>query len=239
MERSTSSGTAVLPIPAAKKAAARVALIDVKETATRILADGFRQFGIECVPMGGDAPQRLQMEKFEGCVVKLNPLSEPIMQSARNSPSNFRMVLYGLGGSTQDAMSFSRYGINAVFTEPLERQAVLKLVRSTQMLVMHEFRRYVRVPIVTEVNVSTADGKRLTATSVEISAGGMSLRCKEDVAPNQSVEISFALLTLPRIWVKGVTTWRKPQSKALGIRFDNADQRRLKIKNWVESYLDC
>ena len=239
MERTTSSGTAVLPIPASKKAIARVALVDVKETATRILADGFRQFGIECVSMSSDAPQRMQMEKFEGCVVRLNPISEPIMQSARNSPSNFRMVLYGLGGSTQDAMSFSRYGINAVFTEPLERQAVLKLVRSTQMLILHEFRRYVRVPIVTEVNVSTADGKRLTATSVEISAGGMSLKSKEDISPNQNVEISFALLTLPRIWVKGTTTWRKPQSKTFGVRFESGDERRLKIKNWVESYLEC
>jgi len=62
---------------------------------------------------------------------------------------------------------------------------------------MNEFRRYVRVPIVTEVNVSTADGKKLTATSVEISAGGMSLKSKERaITPNQNVEISFALLTL-------------------------------------------
>jgi hypothetical protein len=237
MERS--SGTAAAPIPVTKKALARVALVDVKETASRILAESFRQFGIECIPVGDDAPQRLQMEKFDGCVVKLNPVTEPVMQSARNSPSNFRMVIYGLGGSTQDAMSFSRYGINAVFTEPLERQAVLKLVRSTQMLVLHEFRRYVRVPIVTEVNVVTADGRRFSATSVELSAGGMSLKSIEELSPNQAVEISFALLTLPRIWVKGIVTWRKPHNKTFGVRFDSADDRRLKIKSWVESYLDC
>jgi len=47
--------------------------------------------------------------------------------------AEFALELYAwcsmcLGGSTQDAMSFSRYGINAVsFTEPLERQAVLKM----------------------------------------------------------------------------------------------------------------
>ena len=31
-------------------------------------------------------------------------------------------------------------------------------VRSTRMLVMHEFRRYVRIPVMTEVGITTADG---------------------------------------------------------------------------------
>lgn len=226
-------------IPPAKKAAARVALVDVKETAGRILRDAFRQFGIECIPMSTDATQRFQTEKFDACIVKLNPMAEPVMQSARTSPSNFRMMLYGLGGSAQDAMSFSKYGINAVFVEPLERQAVLKLVRSTHSLVMHEFRRYVRVPVITEVSVIVADGRRFTATSQEVSTGGMSLRASEKIESNSSVEISFSLLTLPRIWVKGNVTWLKPHSKSFGVRFDPADDRRLRLKQWVESYLEC
>jgi len=44
-------------------------------------------------------------------------------------------------------------GINAIFNEPLERPAALKLVRATRMLVLHEFRRYVRIPVMTEVSV--------------------------------------------------------------------------------------
>ena len=70
-------------------------------------------------------------------------------------------------------------------------------------------------------------------------ADGVKLVAKEDITPNQNVEISFALLTLPRIWVKGTTTWRKPQSKTFGVRFESGDERRLKIKSWVESYLEC
>lgn len=227
------------PIPAKKKAAARVALVEVRETASRILAEGFRQFGVETIAIGRDAPQRFQMEKFDACVVKLAPAAEPVLQSARSSPSNFRMVIYGLGGSAQEAMSFSKYGVNAVFIEPLERQAVLKLVRSTQMLVLHEFRRYVRVPIITEVSLVLADGRRMTATSLEISAGGMSLKSVEPVSPDQGVEVSFALLTLPRIWVKGAITWWKPHSKTFGVRFDVNDDRRFRIRQWVESYLEC
>jgi hypothetical protein len=193
---------------------------------------------MESISMTHEATERLQKEKFEACVVKVDPTSEPVMMSARTSPSNSRVVIYGLGGTAQEAIGFSKYGINAIFHEPLERTAALKLVRATQPLVMHEFRRYVRIPIITEVNLAFADGKRIASTSLEISAGGMSLRCNEEIAPNQTVEISFALLTLPRIWVKGNVTWRKP-NKTFGVRYDAADDRRFKIKEWVDAYLEC
>jgi len=146
-------GIALAPIPATKKAAARVALVDLREPDRTVLADCFRQFGIDTHNVNGNAAERLLKEKFEACVLKLSPEAEPVMGAARSSASNARMVIYGLGGSAQDAMGFSRYGINAVFNEPLERSTALKLVRATQMLVMHEFRRYVRVPIITEIAV--------------------------------------------------------------------------------------
>ena len=86
------------------------------------------------------------------------------------------MVIYGLGGSAQEAMRYSKYGINAIFQEPVERSTALKLVRATNMLVLHEFRRYVRIPVMTEVALQISEGKKLTATSIEVSSGGMSLR---------------------------------------------------------------
>jgi len=69
-------------------------------------------------------------------------------------------------------MRYSKFCLNAVFQRPLERSAAMKLVRSTRSLVLHEFRRYVRVPVMTEVGIVMNDGGRLTATSQEISTGG-------------------------------------------------------------------
>jgi hypothetical protein len=232
-------GTAVAPLPAGKKAAARAALVDLKEPIRAVLADCFRQFGIESVVMPGTAVERLQREKFEACVLKLGPAAQPMMEAARTSLSNSRMIIYGLGGSAQDAMRFSKYGINAVFQEPLERHTALKLVRATQMLVLHELRRYVRIPIITEITVVPAgDNRRLTVTSIEVSSGGMSMRTAEDIAIGQSVEISFALLTLPRVWVRGTVSWRNAPGKTFGIRFDPQDERRQKIKQWIDSCVD-
>ncbi len=231
------SATLVAPPPSTRKSIARVALVNVHDTARPILSECFRQFGIETLALSGNIPERLQKEKFEACVLPLGPEAEPVMESVRRSRSNSRMVIYGLGGSAQQALRFSKFGVNAVFQEPLERPAALKLVRATQMLVVHEFRRYVRIPIITEVSLVTADNRRFTGTSQEISAGGMSLKCPEEISPGAELEVSFALLTLPRIWVKAQVSWRKA-NKTFGVRFDAKDHRRLKIKEWIEAYLE-
>jgi len=233
------SAVPVVPLPMSRKASARAALIDLKDPVRSMLSESFRQFGIDTIILGPDAADRLRREKFEACVLRLTAPAEPVMESARNSPSNSRMIIYGLGGSAQDALRFSKYGINAIFREPLERTAAAKLVRATQMLVMHEMRRYVRIPVITETKVVVMnENRRFMATSIEVSSGGMSLRSNEDVAPGQTVEISFALLTLPRVWVRANVSWRNPMSKAFGIRFDNADNRRVRLKEWVEAYLE-
>jgi hypothetical protein len=231
-------GTAVMPTLSNKKASARVALIDMKEPARSTLAECFRQFGVESVLVTGNVAERLKKEKFEACVIRLGPEAQAIMESARTSPSNMRIVLYAVGGSAQDAMRYSKYGINAIFHEPLERPAVLKLVRATQMLVLHEMRRYVRIPVITEISLVMSDGRKVTATSIEVSSGGMSLRSADDIAIGQSGEVSFALLTLPRIWVRCAVTWRNVGGKTFGIRFDNQDERRFRIKEWIDAYLE-
>lgn len=232
-----SSGTVLAAPPRSRKATARVALVDIKEPTRSLLSDCFKQFGIEAVVMTGNVVPRIQKEKFEACVLQLIPESGAVMEAVRTSPSNNRMLVYGLGGSAQEAMKFSRYGVNAVFQEPLERPAALKLVRATQMLVLHEFRRYVRIPIITEISMISADSRRFTATSMEISTGGMSVKSGEEVSLGMALEVSFALLTLPRIWLRAQVSWIKPD-KTFGVRFDVKDERRMRIKEWIEAYLE-
>ena len=163
MQRAFGTAPALAPPSSTRKVAARAALVDLKESSRFLLTECFRQFGIEAVVTSAGSAERLRQEKFEACVINLGPGAEKVMEAARTSPSNSRLVLYGLGGSAQEAMRYSKFGINAMFQEPLERPAALKLVRATHMLVLHEFRRYARIPIMTEVTVVSNDGHRLTA----------------------------------------------------------------------------
>ena len=230
-------GNSFAPLSPSRKFSARAALVDLQESSRSLLSECFRQFGIDSVSMTSDKAGRLASEKFEACVIRVGSHAASVLESARKSRSNSRMIIYGLGGSLKEAMKLSQFGLNAVFNEPLERPAALKLVRATQMLVLHEFRRYVRIPVITEVSI-VAGERHLTASSHELSSGGMSLKSSQDIAPGLPVEVSFALLTLPRIWVRGTVSWTKPANKMFGIRFDPQDDRRLKIKEWVDSYLE-
>lgn len=229
--------TTFAPSPTSRRASARAALVGFHEPQQTLLSDCFRQFGIEPVAVQTDAVDRMRKEKFEACVLGLvkGDEADAVMEAARGSRSNSRCVIYGVGGSAQDAMRYSKYGINAMFHEPLERPAMLKLVRATRLLVLHEFRRYVRIPVITEVSI-IGEGRRSTASSIEMSSGGMSLKSVEAFSAGANVEISFALMTLPRVNLRGVISWNKP--KSLGVRFDPNDQRRFKLKTWIDSYLE-
>src|ERR1700741_4975514 len=229
--------TTLVPSPIHRKATARAALVGFNEPVRALLSDCFRQFGIEPIAVNSDASEHMRKEKFEACVLALanGAETEEIMEAARGSRSNSRCVIYGVGGSAQDAMRYSKYGINAMFQEPLERPAMLKLVRATRLLVLHDARGYVRIPVMPEVSIVGA-ARRVSATTIEISSGGMSIKTGEDFSAGVNVEVSFALMTLPRVNVRGSVSWNKP--KSVGVRFDSNDERRLKIKTWIDSYLE-
>jgi hypothetical protein len=233
----TSIGNTLAPIPVHRKSCARVALFDLPETSAQLITECFRQFGIETVLIPHQHADRLRREKFEACVLPLGESAGSVIELARGSASNARMIIYGLGGTAQDAMRYSKLCLNAVFHEPLERSAAVKLVRSTRSLVLHEFRRYVRIPVMTEVGILLGNRERMTATSLELSSGGMSVR--GNYVPDQGtpVEVSFSLLTLPRVSVRGNVTWKKP-NKSFGVRFDSTDERRRRLKEWITGYLE-
>lgn len=236
MDNTFSSPTSPLTLPPiTRKAVARTAVVGVSDPYRALLTECFRQFNIETVALNGDAAERLAKEKFEACVLGLGNGADAVMEAARGSRSNSRCVIYGLGGNAQEAMRYSKYGINAMFTEPLDRPAALKLIRATRMLVLHEFRRYARIPIMTEVLI-IGDGRRAVASSIEMSSGGMSVKSPEDFSVGTNVEVSFALMTMPRVIMKANVSWKKP--KSMGIKFDLNDPRRQTVKRWVESYLE-
>lgn len=210
-------------------------LYGLDDATTAVLRDCFRQFKIATEPLGDNAAERLHKEKFEACVLPLDDHAEPVLQAARSSRSNKHAVIYGVASSPQAALRYSKYGINTVLAAPVERAAALKVVRSTYILVLHEFRRYVRVPITIEVKVIAASGAAVGVTQ-EISGGGMSAEVKGKLEINDTAELQFTLPNQPLTRINAVVCWL---AKGLaGFRFDPADTRRAPVKQWIEEYLE-
>src|SRR5579864_4431006 len=151
------------------KITARIISIHIDPGCNAFLNDCFRQFGITVVSAESDPIALLSRQKFEACVLRLyDPDADKILRAARNSPSNRRLVIYGIARNTQEALRFSSYGINAVLDEPLDRQSVLKVVRATHLLVIHELRRYVRIPVSSQLELDV-NGRTVVGTTVEVS----------------------------------------------------------------------
>jgi len=222
--------------PGSKKANVRAALVGLDESAAGILQDCFKQFGIHTVALEDDARQRLHKEKFDACVVKLGNGAEDILQAVRNSPSNSRIVIYGVGKLNQ-LVAVSKYGVSSVFTEPIGRSSALKIVRATHLLVVHEFRRYVRIPVAIDVRVEM-QGRRFSCTSQEISAGGMSLKTTEKLPLGSNLEVAFDLPGMPQVRSRGSVCWLHPGDSLVGVRFDGQDARRVAVKQWIENFLE-
>jgi hypothetical protein len=218
---------------------AKVASIHLDPASNAILTDCFKQFGIQIVPVSDDPVPLLNRQKFEACVLRLYDADAVrFLDGARKSNSNRRMVIYGVARNTQEALQHSAYGINAVLNEPIDRQSVLKVVRSTYLLVVHELRRYVRIPVVTEISVDTGDVKKLAAVAIEVSGGGMSLSCETSLASFESVRVSFVLPGAKRITVRGLVCWSRVNERLYGLRFDPNDDARLEVRNWIDQYLE-
>jgi PilZ domain-containing protein len=221
------------------KITARIASIHIDPACNSFLNDCFRQFGITVVPADSDPIALLNRQKFEACVLRLyDPEADRILNAARNSPSNRRLVIYGIARNTQEALRYSSYGINAVLDEPLDRQSVLKVVRATHLLVIHELRRYVRIPVQLPAEIDTGNRVPVTVTTVEVSSGGMSVRSATPLPKSDPVRLSILLPGLEKLSLRASVCWYRDSDKVYGLRFDSSDERRLRVRGWIDQYLE-
>ena len=178
----------------------------------------------------------MQREKFDACALHLDDNATPILEAARKSRSNWRMVIYGICQTAQQALRFSKYSVNAVIHSPIERQNALRVVRATHLLVVHEFRRYVRVPIVTAVAIK-GDRGETRGTSLELSGGGMSISGGKDLPTGTNVTVTFDLPRMAQVSIRGVVCWTRSDG-SIGVRFDNTDEARFHVRQWIDEFVE-
>jgi hypothetical protein len=224
-------------IKTVEKIECRVALVDLPAEVAQMLRQIFAQFKIKAVDCTADNLQPTK-QKYDACVLQLTDTAEPQLATIRSSPLNRNIVIYGVNTPESDFRKFSRHGINAVMNHPLERPAAIKIVRATHLLVLHEYRRYARIPVITEVGI-VHNGAKVIGTSVEVSGGGMSLTTARNLKIADTVEVTLNLPQLKPITVRALVSWidEAPESQ-IGIRFEADDERRREVKKWVEDYLE-
>ncbi len=220
---------------ASTKPPARVALINLEAPTSELLRDCFLQSRIHGIVLTGVVEPRLAREKFQALVVPLNERAAGLLEVIRSSADNKRAVVYAVAATTAEALPFARHGINALFHSPVEREAAAKVIHNTQALINGELRLHVRVPLVTEVKLELA-GRRSSASTREISGGGIAFHTTDTFAIPQSVGLTFTLPGMPLVSLNAVVSYITEAGTLVGVRFAPSEARQ-RVKKWVEDYL--
>ena len=215
------------------KVVAKIALLGVDGASAAVLTECFGQFGIEAVAVPAHESGSVG-DTYNACVVPLTAEAEAVLRDIRRA--SHWIVVYGTCGSIRESLSFSKFGINAVFQTPVTKQEALQVIRATHLLVMKELRRYVRVPLVCGVTMQ-AGTEVLEGSSLEISAGGMSLTTNGPVGVPQTVLATFTLPGFGVLAVQSVFCWIRHDEGTAAIRFDPSDPGRLEVRRWIDEYL--
>ena len=214
----------------------KVALIGVERQSADILRAAFQQFKIDSHLIVTDPAEAMHKKKFEGCVVRLDDKALPILEAVRGSARNRQITILGVCNSHEETVRYSKFGINAVLKLPLDRQDTVKAVRSTHLLILHELRRYVRLPIVLEVAMETTGGSKVAGMSRDISYGGMSVKVPSKVAADTTLDVKFTLPNGDVVRMAGIVLWFHPP-ETIGIRFESHDEPRQMVRRWIDGFL--
>lgn len=211
-------------------------LIDLEAAEAELLGGIFRQFSIESETVSGDVGKVVGKKKFEACVLRLSDSAERTLEAVRQSARNRNVPILGICASTPQAMRFSRFGINALLRDPLERQDAMRGVRSAHLLIIHELRRYIRIPIVLECVLELMGEGKVAGVTRDLSYGGMSVITSTRISVDHAGEISFTLPNNTHVKVGATILWRH-EPELVGLRFEAGDDRRLQIRPWIDDYL--
>lgn len=111
------------------------------------------------------------------------------------------------------------------------------MIRATHLLVVHELRRYVRIPMVCPLELKS-EHQSYRGSLHEVSGGGMSLEISLALKMGQDVEVTFQLPTIETLSLRAVVAWVRPDQQLIGLRFDPQEPNRFRVKNWIDQYLD-
>ena len=73
---------------------------------------------------------------------------------------------------------------------------------------------------------------------MEVSSGGISIRCLAPLPKSDPIRLTLTLPGIEKQYVRAFVCWYRDSDKVYGMRFDPTDERRLKVRGWIDQYLE-
>jgi len=182
-------------------------------------AKRFVRFDFATRATAAESERILRSENYDTVFIDCDDLkgSKPLLSSLRKTATNKNSKIVAiLNGDTAppDAIDL---GASSTLQKPLTRQTVereLKLASEALTKRQHQ-----RVNVTMPVYVSFGDTMDRLATALNISRGGMAIRCQSPIDADESVRLKFQPLGMSSVIVAtGEVVWADSRGLA-GIRF--------------------
>jgi len=162
-----------------------------------------------------------------------------VLQGLRSTPSNRTSVAFailnGKRTTTQEAFGM---GANFVLQKPISLLNASRCFHAALNFMVKERRRYFRQPVKMLVKV-VYEGKTLSATSTNISEGGIALMLREALPKGASPHLKFSLPdTNIHMEVEAEVAWVNVKGLA-GFRFQNvAKSSQEELDHWLDEQME-
>ncbi len=187
---------------------------------------------------GPSALKRLCKSKFEGILIDYKESEAARLLSAVHNSTAHRMAITIGIIETSQRLEASRAGLHFVLSRPLDHTDLRRTLRAAFPLLIQEARRYFRAAVELTVTLHSSSYGRVTATSVNISEGGMALDCGPSLALGDQVSVEFRLpgVTQPMA-LNAEVCWKK--EKLAGLQFRQVPAPMLQaLKSWLAERLE-
>jgi len=180
-------------------------------------------------------------DKFDAVIVDCDDLNGglAVLQGLRATPSNKNSVAFailnGKRTTTQEAFGM---GANFVLQKPISLLNASRCFHAALNFMVKERRRYFRQPVKMLVKV-VFEGKTLSATSTNISEGGIALMLREALPKGASPHLKFSLPdTNIHIDVEAEVAWVNMKGLA-GFRFHNLSEAfQEELDCWLDERME-
>ncbi len=180
-------------------------------------------------------------DKFDAVIVDCDDLTGglALLQGLRNTPSNKNSVAFailnGKRTTTQEAFGM---GANFVLQKPISNLNAARCFHAALNFMLKERRRYFRQPVKTQVHV-VFDGKTLSATSTNVSEGGIALLLHEALPKGATPTLKFALPESSiHIEVAAEVAWADMKGLA-GFRFQDMPKAiQTQLEEWLNERME-
>jgi CheY-like chemotaxis protein len=204
----------------------RVLVVDDNEAFGEMIQEVLRTVDIESLVLthSGQAVTCLAREKFDAVFLDMNmpkPDGLELTRKIRSGGLNVSTPIMMITGEEDRALLGRAFeaGVNFFLYKPIDRHAILRLVRATKDSIEVEKRRFRRIKVSCNVSIESG-GAQLKGTTLDISIGGMFVQSSGVLPVGTAAQVTVHVPTGPPLSF-AARILRVAGGDCMGMQFEN------------------